>query len=70
MGLRSCYDFSGPHGYYAAADLYQDNLVKFVLDALNEKLYKDDRQICEITARKVYRVSAYHDTAPRLRSYA
>eukprot|EP00960_Hanusia_phi_P032983 750180-Hanusia_phi.AAC.4 len=31
-----------------------DNLVKFVLDALNEKLYQDDKQICEIVARKIY----------------
>ena len=29
-----------------------DNLVKFVLDALNGKYYIDDRQIYKITARK------------------
>ena len=32
-----------------------DNLVKFVLDALNEHLFVDDKQICEINARKCYR---------------
>jgi Holliday junction resolvase RusA-like endonuclease len=31
-----------------------DNMVKFVLDALNDKLYLDDRQIFEITCSKLY----------------
>lgn len=31
-----------------------DNLVKFVLDALNKKVYKDDSQIVKITASKQY----------------
>jgi Holliday junction resolvase RusA-like endonuclease len=31
-----------------------DNMVKFVLDALNDKLYKDDSLIYEITCRKLY----------------
>ena len=31
-----------------------DNMVKFVLDALNNKLYEDDRQIFEITCSKLY----------------
>ena len=31
-----------------------DNMVKFVLDALNEKLYNDDSQIIEITCTKSY----------------
>ena len=31
-----------------------DNLIKFVLDALNKKLFADDRQVVSITARKVY----------------
>jgi len=35
-----------------------DNLVKFVLDALNEKAFKDDRQICQILAKKTYRACA------------
>ena len=33
-----------------------DNMVKFVLDALNEKLYNDDSQIIEITCTKSYAV--------------
>jgi Holliday junction resolvase RusA-like endonuclease len=31
-----------------------DNMVKFVLDALNDKLYVDDSQIIEIKCRKMY----------------
>ena len=31
-----------------------DNMVKFVLDALNNKLYVDDRQIFELTCSKLY----------------
>ena len=31
-----------------------DNMVKFVLDALNDKLYKDDCQIIEINCKKMY----------------
>lgn len=31
-----------------------DNMVKFVLDALNDKLYVDDSQIIEITCSKLY----------------
>jgi Holliday junction resolvase RusA-like endonuclease len=31
-----------------------DNMVKFVLDALNDKLYADDRQIFEMTCSKLY----------------
>ena len=31
-----------------------DNMVKFVLDALNEKLYVDDCQIIEIQCKKLY----------------
>lgn len=31
-----------------------DNMVKFVLDALNDKLYVDDCQIIEITCSKLY----------------
>jgi Holliday junction resolvase RusA-like endonuclease len=31
-----------------------DNMVKFVLDALNDKLYADDRQIFEMTCSKMY----------------
>jgi Holliday junction resolvase RusA-like endonuclease len=31
-----------------------DNMVKFVLDALNDKLYLDDCQIIEITCSKLY----------------
>ena len=31
-----------------------DNMVKFVLDALNDKLYLDDCQIIEINCRKMY----------------
>ena len=31
-----------------------DNMVKFVLDALNDKLYKDDCQITNITCMKTY----------------
>ena len=31
-----------------------DNLVKFVGDALNDVLWKDDMVICEIAARKIY----------------
>ena len=33
-----------------------DNMVKFVLDALNDKLYNDDSQIIEITCAKSYAV--------------
>jgi Holliday junction resolvase RusA-like endonuclease len=31
-----------------------DNMVKFILDALNDKLYVDDCQIVEITCKKLY----------------
>ena len=31
-----------------------DNMVKFILDALNDKLYLDDCQIIEINCRKCY----------------
>jgi Holliday junction resolvase RusA-like endonuclease len=31
-----------------------DNMVKFILDALNGKLYVDDCQIVEISCRKLY----------------
>ena len=31
-----------------------DNMVKFILDALNDKLYKDDCQIIEINCKKMY----------------
>ena len=31
-----------------------DNMVKFVLDALNDKLYVDDCQIIDIRCRKLY----------------
>lgn len=31
-----------------------DNMVKFVLDALNDKLYTDDSLIIEINCRKLY----------------
>lgn len=31
-----------------------DNMVKFVLDALNDKLYNDDCQIVEINCKKLY----------------
>ena len=31
-----------------------DNLVKFVLDALNKKAYEDDGQICSIYTHKFY----------------
>jgi Holliday junction resolvase RusA-like endonuclease len=35
-----------------------DNLIKFVLDALNKKLYQDDSQIVKITAVKKYDAEA------------
>ena len=38
--------------YPSKSDL--DNLIKFVLDALNNKLYYDDSQIVKITASKKY----------------
>lgn len=31
-----------------------DNMIKFVLDALNDKLYVDDCQIIELKCRKMY----------------
>jgi Holliday junction resolvase RusA-like endonuclease len=31
-----------------------DNMVKFILDALNDKLYVDDCQIIEISCRKLF----------------
>jgi Holliday junction resolvase RusA-like endonuclease len=31
-----------------------DNLVKGILDALNGELWKDDSQVCKLTASKVY----------------
>ena len=31
-----------------------DNMVKFILDALNDKLYMDDCQIVEINCKKLY----------------
>ena len=31
-----------------------DNLVKFYMDAMNGKFFEDDRQICDLTARKRY----------------
>lgn len=31
-----------------------DNLLKSIKDSLNEKYYKDDSQICEVVARKIY----------------
>jgi Holliday junction resolvase RusA-like endonuclease len=33
-----------------------DNMIKFVLDALNKKAYLDDSQICSIKASKVYTI--------------
>lgn len=33
-----------------------DNLVKFILDCLNEILFDDDKQICEFHARKIYTI--------------
>jgi Holliday junction resolvase RusA-like endonuclease len=41
-----------PPTYPKRGDL--DNLIKFVLDALNKKLYVDDSQIVSITANKCY----------------
>jgi Holliday junction resolvase RusA-like endonuclease len=41
-----------PPVYPKRGDL--DNMIKFVLDALNGKLYVDDSQIVSITARKCY----------------
>jgi Holliday junction resolvase RusA-like endonuclease len=38
--------------FYRTADL--DNLVKFVLDALNAKAYEDDSQIAAIRSAKFY----------------
>jgi Holliday junction resolvase RusA-like endonuclease len=38
--------------FYLTADL--DNLVKFVLDALNAKAYEDDSQIAAIRSAKFY----------------
>jgi Holliday junction resolvase RusA-like endonuclease len=35
-----------------------DNLIKHVLDSANGILFEDDRQICEITARKRYGAEA------------
>ena len=43
---------SAPHHHYKMPDL--DNLVKFVLDAMNARFFEDDRQICEIIASKHY----------------
>lgn len=31
-----------------------DNMVKFYLDCMNELVYADDRQVVELSARKVY----------------
>jgi Holliday junction resolvase RusA-like endonuclease len=42
--------------YPSRCDL--DNLIKFVLDALNKKLYRDDSQIIMITAIKKYDATA------------
>lgn len=41
-----------PLVYDGASDV--DNLAKFVMDALNEVLYEDDRQIVSLSASKVY----------------
>jgi Holliday junction resolvase RusA-like endonuclease len=41
-----------PPAYPRRGDL--DNMIKFVLDALNGKLYEDDSQIVKITATKCY----------------
>ncbi|GAB5370775.1 hypothetical protein AAMO2058_001522000 [Amorphochlora amoebiformis] len=52
--------FSKREGLRSAAPTYPasipdiDNLIKFVLDALNGHLYEDDRQIVEITSKKIY----------------
>lgn len=43
---------SAPVHHTGTKDL--DNLVKFVLDALNKKAYKDDGQICSIYTHKFY----------------
>jgi Holliday junction resolvase RusA-like endonuclease len=44
--------FRHPPTYPRRGDL--DNMIKFVLDALNKKLYLDDSQIVSITANKCY----------------
>lgn len=43
---------NGLIGHSKKPDL--DNLVKFVLDCLNELLFKDDSQVIELRAKKVY----------------
>ena len=43
---------SAPHRHTSKPDL--DNMIKLVKDALNGVFYKDDSQICIITANKTY----------------
>ena len=43
---------SNPPKYPKRKDI--DNLIKFVLDALNGKLYEDDCQVVSIKATKIY----------------
>jgi len=43
---------SAPYHHTVKPDI--DNCIKFVLDCLNEQLFKDDKQIVDIAAKKRY----------------
>jgi len=42
------------HGQYCDNNADVDNYLKAILDSLNEVVYVDDRQIVEISAKKIY----------------
>ena len=47
-----------PHWHTSRPDI--DNICKFVMDSLNGVFWKDDSQICQVTAYKIY------DSRPRV----
>lgn len=51
-GIKKRQMINGVIGHTKKPDI--DNLMKFVLDCLNELAFGDDSQICEIRAKKIY----------------
>ena len=45
--------------YYCSKKPDIDNMIKFVTDAMNSIFWKDDAQICKITAQKIYSVNPH-----------
>ena len=46
---------------YNETPLHRDNFIKLVKDALNKIFWRDDSQIVEISARKIYDENSYTD---------